>query len=96
MKKKLAHLAERRKQLIEQTAEQRIELAQNFEPFRTSIALIDTGMVAVKYVKQHPVLMVGGAVLLGLLRSTRLGKWLQSGWMVLDIARKLSGSVNKR
>ena len=96
MKKKLALLDERRKQLIEQAAEQRIELAQNFEPFRTSIALIDTGMVAVKYVKQHPVLMVGGAVLLGLLRSTRLGKWLQSGWVVLDIARKLSGSVNKR
>jgi len=96
MKKKLALLDERRKQLIEQAAEQRIELAQNFEPFRTSIALIDTGMVAVKYVKQHPVLMVGGAALLGLLRPTRLGKWLQSGWVVLDIARKLSGFVNKR
>lgn len=96
MKKKLALLAERRKQLVEQAAEQRIALAQNVEPFRTSIALVDTGMAAVKYVKQHPVLMVGGAVLFGLLRPTRLGKWLQSGWLVLEIARKLSGLLNKR
>jgi hypothetical protein len=96
MTKKLARLAERRKQLIEQAAEQRITLAQNIKPFHSAIALADTGMAAVRYVKQHPVLMVGGAMLLGLLRPTRFGKWLQSGWVVLEIARKLSGWLNKR
>lgn len=96
MNKKLALLAERRKQLIAQSAEQRITLAQDIEPFRTSIALVDTGMTAVRYVKQHPVLMVGGVILLGLLRPTRLGKWLQSGWVALEIARKLCGLLSKR
>lgn len=96
MKKKLALLAERRKQLIAHAAEQRITLAQDIEPFRTSIALVDTGMAAVRYVKQHPVLMIGGAILFGLLRPTRLGKWMKSGWVALEIARKLCGLLSKR
>lgn len=96
MNKKLARLAERRQQLILQAAEQRIALTQNLAPLRKSIALADTGIAAVKYVKQHPVLMVGGATLLGLLRPTRLGKWLQRGLVVFEIARNLRGWLSKR
>lgn len=96
MNKKLARLAERRQQLIVQAAEQRIALTQHIAPLRKSIALADTGIAAVKYVKQHPVLMVGGATLLGLLRPTRLGKWLQRGLVVFEIARNLRGWLSKR
>ncbi len=96
MNKKLARLAERRQQLILQAAEQRIALTQNIAPLRKSIALADTGIAAVNYVKQHPILMVGGAALIALLRPTRLGKWLRRGFVVLEIARNLRGWLMKQ
>lgn len=95
MNKKLALLAERRQQLILQAAEQRAELAQNFAPLHSSIALAETGLAAFSYIKKHPVLMLGGTTLIALLRPTRLGKWLQRGWVAFEIARHLQSYFKK-
>lgn len=96
MNKKLALLIERRQQLILQATEQRIVLAQDIQPLRSSIALADIAIVAVRYVKQHPILMLGGASLLGMLKPTHWGKWLHRGWIVLEITRKLRGWLSNR
>ncbi len=96
MNKKLALLIERRQQLILQAAEQRIVLAQDIQPLRSSIALADIAIVAVRYVKRHPILMLGGASLLGMLKPTRWGKWLHRGWIVLEITHKLRGWLSNR
>ena len=96
MNKKLALLAERRQHLVLQAAEQRIELAQNIAPLQHSIAFAETGLAAVQYVKKHPILMLGSTTLFALLRATRLGSWLQSGWVVFEIARNLGGWFKQR
>ncbi len=87
MNKKLARLAERRQQLVAQAAAQRAALAQNLESWRAPLALADRGLLALHYVKRHPSLMVGAVALLAVLRPTRVGKWLQGGWMVFQVAR---------
>jgi hypothetical protein len=96
MNKKLAQLQERRQKLVTQAAEQRIELAQNFAPLHQSIAMAETALAAVRYVKKHPILMLGGTSLIALLRPTRLGKWLQRGWVAFEIARNLSTWLKSR
>lgn len=96
MKKKLVLLAERRQRLVLQAAEQRIVLAQTIAPLRSTIALAEAGLATVRYVKKHPVLMLGGTTLIALLRPTRLGLWLQRGWAVLDIARNLRTWFSQR
>jgi hypothetical protein len=87
MNVKLAKLEQRRQQLLAQSARQRALIVQHIEPWRTPLALADRGLSVVNYVKQHPVFMVGALSLLGLMRLTRAGKWLQGGWLVVQVAR---------
>jgi len=88
MNRKLTRLAERRSVLIAQAAAQRTALAHNVAPWRARLALADRGIAAVRYVRSHPALMVGGALLLAALRRQRVGKWLQRGWLAWQIGRR--------
>lgn len=92
MNQKLAQLAERRSQLVARAAAQRTALAHNLEPWRTRLALADRGIAALRYVRRHPALMVGAALLLAALRQRRVGKLLQRGWVVWQIGRRLRRS----
>ena len=92
MNKKLTQLAERRRQLIAQAAAQRTALAYNVEPWRARLALADRGVAVLRYIGRHPALMVGAALLLAALRPQRAGKWLQRGWVVWQIGRRLRRS----
>ena len=92
MNKKLTHLAERRRQLIAQAAAQRTALAHDVAPWRARLALADRGVAALRYIGRHPVLIVGAALLLAALRPQRAGKWLQRGWLVWQIGRRLRRS----
>lgn len=90
MNEKLAYLAERRRQLVAQTAAQRSALAQHLEPWRPPLALVDRGLAVVRYCKQHPALVSGASVaLLSMMRLTHVGKWLQGGWAAFQVARNL-------
>ena len=89
MNKKLTRLAERRSQLVAQAAAQRTALAHNLEPWHARLALIDQGVAVFRYVRRHPALMMGAALLLAALRPRRVGKWLQHGWIVWQLARRL-------
>jgi hypothetical protein len=89
MNKKLTRLAERRRLLVAQAAVQRTALTLNLAPWRARLALADKGLAAIRYVRRHPALMVGAALLLATLRPRRVGTWLQRGWLAWEIGRRL-------
>lgn len=91
MSRKLTRLAERRGLLVAQAAAQRTALASTMEPWRTRLALADRGIAAVQYVRRRPALLLGGALLLAALRPRRVGTWLQRGWLVWQLGRRLRG-----
>jgi len=77
MNEKLTRLAERRERLVAQAAAQRMALAQDIEPWRIPLARVDQGLAALRYIKSHPVWIVGTAALFAALRPSRVGKWLR-------------------
>jgi len=89
MNKKLIRLAERRSLLVKQAAAQRTALTYHLEPWHARLALADRGVAAFRYIGRHPALMVGAALLLAALRPQRAGKWLQRGWVMWQIGRRL-------
>lgn len=89
MNKKLIHLAKRRKHLLEQSAAQRIVLAQNVEPLRAPLLLMDRGVTALRYLKQHPAVLVGASLMLATLRLKHTGKWAQRVWIGWQLGRRL-------
>ncbi|MDP1634642.1 MAG: YqjK-like family protein [Gallionellaceae bacterium] len=91
MNGKLIRLAERRERLVAQAATQRMVLAQNIEPWRTPLARVDQGLVVLRYIKCHPVWVVGGLGLLAALRIGRAKKWLGRGWVTWQMMHKLRG-----
>ncbi len=92
MNQKLTQLAERRRRLVAQAAAQRTALAHNLEPWRARLALADKGVLVFRHIGRHPVLMVGAALLLLAWRPRSVGKWLQRGWVVWQIGRRLRRS----
>lgn len=76
MNKTLIQLADRRNHLIAQTIAQRLVLAQNIEAWRMPLSRADQGLAALRYIKNHPVWIVGGSILLVVLRLGRARKLL--------------------
>jgi hypothetical protein len=89
MNRKLARLAERREHLVAQAAAQRTALAQNVAPWRAPLALADRGVAALRYIRHHPVLMVGATLIVAAFRTKRAGGWLRRGWVVWQLGRRL-------
>jgi hypothetical protein len=91
MNRKLIRLAERRERLVTVAAEQRVALAQNFEPWRGPLELADRGLTALRYIKSHPEWLLGVVVLVAALRPGRVGKWLGRGWVTWRMLYTLRG-----
>jgi len=89
MNGKLTHLAERRRLLIAQATAQRTALATDMTPWRSRLALADKGVAVVRYVRSHPALILGVALLVAALRPRRAGTWLQRGLLAWQIGRRL-------
>jgi hypothetical protein len=91
MNNKLLELAQKREHLIQEAAEQRVQLAQAMDAWRKPLALADKGVAAVTFIKKHPIWMAGGsAILLKVLQPTGVGKWVSRGWVAWQLVRKLS------
>ena len=95
MNAELIRIAERKASLVSEIGRQRTELAQILEPWYEPLAIVDKGLLAIRYLKCHPVLLVGLAIVSVVLRPKFSGKWFQRGWMVWNMAlavkRGLSG-----
>lgn len=90
MNKKLLKLAQRRERLISEAEAQRMQLAQTVDTLRAPLAIADKGLAAIRYIKAHPLLMAGsGAVLMKVLRPSRIGKWFGRGLLAWQMVRKL-------
>ena len=89
MNKKLIQLAQRRKHLLTQAAAQRIVLAQNVEPLRAPLLLVDRGVTALHYLKRHPAVLVGASLVLATFRLKYTGKWVQRAWIGWQLGRRL-------
>ena len=86
MNAKLIQLAERRTTLVARVAAQRVELSQTLAPWRGSLAMVDEGFVAMRYIRNHAALLVGVAAFVVPLRPLRMARWLRRGWVVWRMA----------
>ena len=82
--------AKHRENLIAQAAAQRASLTQSIAALRAPIARLDQGLNLLGAVKRHPVWTVGGLVLFAAITPARAVKWLQRGWIVWQVAHRLS------
>lgn len=95
MNAKLLELAQRRATLVARAAAQRATLSQAYAPWRGPLAIVDQGLVALRYIRGHPALLVGVVALMAVLRRPkRVAQWLERGWVawgaVLAVKRGLS------
>jgi hypothetical protein len=88
MNGKLTQLAARRERLVAQAAAQRTALVQDLEPWRAPLALADRGMAALRYVRRHPGLLAGAALVIVALRPRRAGKWIRFAWIGWQFGRR--------
>jgi hypothetical protein len=89
MNAKLAEIALKRERLIAQAARQRTAVAQAAQAWRGPLALADRGLVALRYLKQHPLWVVGGVAVVVALRPRGVMKWLGRGLAAYKIGRGL-------
>ena len=90
MSEKLCTVFQRRKHLVAEAATQRLLLAQNIEIWRVPLAKVDRGLAAVCYMKNHPIWIAStGLGLLTVVGSNRAGNWLQRGFVMWQVVRKL-------
>jgi len=93
MNPKSTELAQRRARLVAQAEAQRTTLAQSIAPWRGPLALADRGLAALRYLRSHPVLPIGAAAMVVVLRPRRAVKWLRRGWVFWGVLRKLRGAM---
>ena len=86
MNAKLIQLTERRTTLVARVATQRVRLSQTLAPWRGSLAMVDGGFVAMRYIRNHAALLVGVAAFVVPLRPLRVARWLRRGWVVWRMA----------
>lgn len=95
MKKKLASITERRLRLVAQAAEQREALAKSIQPLHKGLSLAENSLKVVEYVKKHPILVMGIATLIGMLKPIRAVKWLRRSWIASLAMRGLRTWLTK-
>jgi hypothetical protein len=91
MNGKLLEIALRRERLIAQAAQQRTTLARTVQTWRRPLALADQGLAALRYLKRHPIWVVGGVAAIVALRPRGVGKWLGRGLTVWKTVRWVRG-----
>lgn len=89
MSKRLIELAERRERLVALVALQRSEFSRSLSPLRTGCAVADKGIMAMRYLQKHPVLLAGGVGLLVALRPRKAFSWLKRGWFAWRMVQKM-------
>lgn len=94
MNAKLLELAERRATLVERAATQRTDLSQRLAPWQGALGVVDQGVAAVRYIRNHPELLAAAVAFAVVIRPRRVVSLLQRGWtlwrMVRVVRRRLT------
>nr|WP_294840486.1 YqjK-like family protein [uncultured Methylotenera sp.] len=96
MSPKRATIAERREKLILKAATQRVALAQDVAPLGKPLTIAYRGFQLARYVRQHPILMLGVTTAISVIRPARVLKWLKTGFSALNLARSVSDIFIKK
>ena len=83
MKNQLAALAHRRRELLEKIEAQRMEVAEISVHWQKPLALVDVGLKAVRFIRNHPALVSGGVAALLAWRRKGIIGLAQKGWRLL-------------
>jgi len=83
--------SERRKVLMLRAEQQRTQLRQVVDVWRTPLSYADQGVTLVKYLKKHPYLSLGSSiVLLNTFKKFRFKKCLSRGYVLWQLFKKRS------
>jgi len=94
MNRDLRLLIARRERLVASIAAQRATLARDLAPWRGRLALVDSGLRGVRYLRSHPLLPVLASVALAYLRPKGSGKWMLRLMLAWKLGRQLLTGVN--
>ena len=83
MKKRLAVMANRRRILLERIETQRRDVADISLGFQKPFALADTGLEAVRFIRNHPGWVAGSLAVLLSLRGKGIAGLAQKGWRLM-------------
>ncbi|MDO8464938.1 MAG: YqjK-like family protein [Gallionella sp.] len=83
MKKRLAELACHRCELLEKIEAQRREMTNISMHWEKPLALVDTGLNAVRFIHNHPALVAGGVAALLALRRKGITGLVHEVWRLL-------------
>jgi hypothetical protein len=83
MKKRLAYLASRRLELVQQIEIQRTDVAEIASHWQKPFALADTGLKALHLVYRHPALIAGGVTALLAWRRKGIAGLAENGLRLL-------------
>ena len=83
MKQRLAELDDRRSRLLEEIEAQRMEVAGISADFQKPLALADTVLTAVRFSRDHPVLVSGGFAALLSIRGMGIAGLAKKGWRLV-------------
>lgn len=83
MKKQLAAIAYRRHELIKKIEAQREEVAEITRSWQKPLVLVDAGLKAARFIRDHPGWVSGGFAALLSLRGMGVAGLAQKGWRLL-------------
>lgn len=83
MRKQLAALAQRRRELLAEIESQRMDVAEISRQWQKPLALADSGLQAVRFIRNHPGLVSGSFAALLSLRGMGISGLAQKGWRLL-------------
>jgi hypothetical protein len=83
MNEKLAHLALRRAALRETIADQRSAMTLITQDLQRPLAIANMGFRAVRFIREHPVLVTGSVTGLLTLRRSGLPGLIKHGWRMI-------------
>ncbi len=90
---KLDQLRARREELVARAAAQRGDFRENLEPLRQPLARVDQALEVIGYVRRHPSLLAGAAVVAVILGRGPAGKWLGRGWLAWKTVQSLRSAL---
>lgn len=89
MSQRFDQLKSRHSQLLLRTAAQRRQLADTAGDLEHELGRIDRGLATLRRAVRSPAVLIGGAVIVGLLGPKRLLGWAARGLMYYSTARRL-------